>query len=543
MLQDNVQSRIILTKGDDRMEIKGCEVKLFDEKITYSAGKMLDIHLKVYMSTLEKQIENEVEKMFVEAESFLMLLVLPRTYMRDIYSRMYNAAFLYLKSILPLADIKIEDIILPEDKEYLWNQYKSRDKEIDERMEFVQTTMALERVKYSKRSQEEEKKIEKNYEKESYDNMKFGYKKNVIYDILNLQEHIENKLMQAGIPIEIITKEDQRQALDIATFVFSYKRLSKEEKKPYILELLRLDPVDSMLPENIMKEFPERINEIIKVFTDMGLPISNESISRGVDKLFNSLPHETENDLLSIKQIVDNIPENYDISKNPTVINLNKTLEVFDVQARSFMGTVFSTRELKQKADTENLLLQQKYDGFIENMTEEQCLEEKNWIKEQCFIKEVEEIYIEKFNARINDIWKKDDMESFCELCKSTDVFSNESKQMAIKIIRETGKSEEKDLYISALEGMNEENINQYKKYLKWEKKTFLQRYGMFLGIIILSIILGLLSKTIERFGLSFGIVVLVVQMYYIKKAKNVWKILSIDGRITYAQLSEEKNI
>lgn len=506
----------------------GYEIEIFGEKIQYSEAKLLDIHLKLFFNVLEQKMKNEVGAMFDEAGSYFMLSVIPNTYIRNIYSKMYNAVFAYIKQILPLCNIKIEEIMLSEDNEYLWNKYKSWNKEIDERVEYLQVSMSLDRVPIDER----DKVIEK-YEKKSYNTMKEIYQSNVTRDIYNLLSHTEEVLARAGISIDIITKEDREKVLDISTFVFSYKRLTDEEKKPYILEILRLDPTNSALAENIMMAFPRQIDVFVKLFTDIGVPISEKLIDKVIEKIFNTSSHETEEDILEIKRILDNIPEKYKTIDSLTVIKINKLLADFDTQARSFMGIMFPTREIKQRAESQCIILNKRYDNIIESMSEVQCQNEKNWIREQCFVKEIEQIYIQKIDERIEKIWKGEDITKFNQLLKNVDIYSEESKELAKKIIQEIGKSEEKNLYIKALEGLNEEKINQYKKYIEWTKKSFLKKYGVALCIMIA----GAVAMGIG--GIWIGAIMLIIQGIRAKKMKDIWNLLTVNGRVIYEQLSE----
>lgn len=274
------------------------------------------------------------------------------------------------------------------------------------------------------------------------------------------------------------------------------------------------------------------------MYVRVGFSISEKQLNVLVDKVFKKLPHDTEEQVLILKAILDGVQQVQDIQKGSTYIKVNKLVADFDLQARTFRGIEFRSREEKKKAELDYNILDEKYKD-ISALNEAQCNSEKEWISSQRFDRCIAQMFLFKMDDRIQKIWKQEDSKKFSVLFQNMDIYNEASKNQAIKIIDMIGKSADKNRYVEAVKGMNAENISAFKKYEEWKKKSIVQKYGLSWGIIGIGTFILMASEAGIIFCIAGGIL-LFKQQKEKKRLQSIWNLLTVDGTIIHKQLLEE---
>ena len=166
-----------------------------------------------------------------------------------------------------------------------------------------------------------------------------------------------------------------------------------------------------------------------------------------------------------------------------------------------------------------------------QNADENTCNEMINNIN--CFeaLEKNKEIFIGKINARITQIWSKEDDEVFDNLYLNTNIRDPEAVKKSIDFIKQKGRTSSSKKYISALTACTTKNIKKAKKFQKSTTKSLLYiGWGGFILAIILAII-----------GMGFAPIlggISVIPLVYYSDLKKTWNTLTLDGAIVHKMFS-----
>ena len=166
-----------------------------------------------------------------------------------------------------------------------------------------------------------------------------------------------------------------------------------------------------------------------------------------------------------------------------------------------------------------------------QNADENTCNEMINNIN--CFeaLEKNKEIFTGKINARITQIWSKEDDEVFDNLYLNTNIRDPEAVKKSIDFIKQKGRTSSSKKYISALTACTTKNIKKAKKFQKSTTKSLLYiGWGGFILAIILAII-----------GMGFAPIlggISVIPLVYYSDLKKTWNTLTLDGAIVHKMFS-----
>lgn len=512
------------------MEGKAYEIELFGKKLKYSEGKLRDIKLHFFMDDLCELIRRQVGQLFDNAGDFNGLLYTTNEDITEVYVTMYDVTIQYIEKNV-LKDVEAKEIFLTPGEEPLRKKYKHWNQEIRQRENEAKRKMKEDGLSY-----EEQMHRYGEYAQQEFEDMRYVYVLGVINDIVSLRSHVEDLFMRKHVPIERITEKDQDEAVELFTYIHANPNL--QNKEGYVLRILSLCPVLNNFPAYVMNEFPDQMDKLLQLFTFIGASVPESVIEAALNSLYEKLPHDTEEQTLKIKQILDNVQNITDIQGNVIVGKINKLIAEFDLQARSFQGIEYRTREDRKKAEDDYNILNKKYPE-INNLNEEQCNNAKEWIISETFDSNIAKIFLSKMDERVQQIWKKEDSDKFSVLFQNIDIYNEASKNQAIKIIGLVGKSSDKNRYVEAIQGMNAENISMFQKYEDWKKKSIFQKYGIAWGIVGLGSFI-LMSSQIGFLGIIVGCIMLFIQQRETKKLQAIWNLLTVDGTIIHKQLLEK---
>ena len=503
------------------------EIEIFGKRLRYSEAKLRELRLGNFFYELQSMESERVEMLFRVAGDFDGLLKLEVEKIMELYILMYENVYKYIKSLNLPENITVEDIHLPREKETFWWKYKNWNQEIKERKNKVRQKLEEERVSF-----DETLKKYREYEKKEYSMMESEYKCFMTNDVYSLKTHIENLFRREHIAINVISQKECDEIIELQNALLLNPGLKDKSKSA--LRILESYPTIRLFPSYVIKEFPEQMDKLLQLYTFIGVNIAEEDIDKALNNLVEKMPHDTDEQTMRIKEILDNVQKLVNIQGNTAVEKMNRILEI---QSRTFQGIVFQTQEERKKAEEDYIVLERKFkDKTILN--EAQCNSEKKWISEQPFNHEIANIYIAKIDSRLQEIWKNEDSQKFSVLFQNMDIHSEESKNQAAKIITLIGKSSDKKRYIRAIQGMNAENISMAQKYEAWKKKSIIQKYGISWGLVGLGVLI-LTSSQLGFLGIAAGCIVHYLQKKEIKKQQNMWNLLTVDGKIVHKQLLE----
>ena len=507
---------------------KEMHVEIFERTLELDAQKLCGVRLEAFMGRLKEKVLDEVRKIFNKYVNFRELII-QIDWVEDqgenICKTLSQEVLDYARKISGLNDIELAELKNRCNDTMLLDAF--RDLRRGSKEQILQVELELRAYNISK---EERAKKAREVEKRPYNQMKCRFEECVESDIDSIM--YEAYLI---IPMNLVEHEEKKKA----SLAFQRLKEATDRKQEYDLAFttLQLDPTREEYYKYCMMEFPEQLDGLIEIYCGVGFKVQETFFDKVSKNMYNKLPHETEEETLVIKRELDRIQKILNIDDTKIYKKVNELVREFDLKARTFQDILFSTREIKQQAEEDYSILCNKYKD-IQAMSEEECKEAKIWISEQEFVPEISTLFKKKMDERVGDIWKEEDERKFIKLFDNVDLFDEKSKDLAIKIIQQVGRTEDKERYINALRAVNEQNINELKKYKEWEQKTTLQKYGVFGEIAGIGILICFFSD-IGILCILLGGILLMAQQIQFSKRKKIWNVLTINGIIVHPQLQQ----
>ena len=149
--------------------------------------------------------------------------------------------------------------------------------------------------------------------------------------------------------------------------------------------------------------------------------------------------------------------------------------------------------------------------------------------------------YLDLINKRIEVIWSEQDGRIFDDIIRNTDVTNPNAIQESISRINNSGRTESKQEYITALNSYNEKNIKKARRYAKYKAKGFLKTFGIELGITLLFVLaIGAAGeKAPEWLSVLGGCLVIycVVHLIMVLPVKKLWTDITVRNTVIHKAL------
>ncbi|MGN0657147.1 MAG: hypothetical protein ACI4KR_10170 [Ruminiclostridium sp.] len=162
-------------------------------------------------------------------------------------------------------------------------------------------------------------------------------------------------------------------------------------------------------------------------------------------------------------------------------------------------------------------------------------------IKEADIKDNVRTRYLDLINKRIEVIWSEQDGRIFDDIIRNTDVTNPNAIQESISRINNSGRTESKQEYITALNLYNEKNIKKARRYAKYKAKGFLKTFGIELGITLLFILaIGAVGeKAPEWLSVLGGCLAIycVVHLIMVLPVKKLWADITVRNTVIHKAL------
>lgn len=338
---------------------------------------------------------------------------------------------------------------------------------------------------------------------------------NCLYnDIMSLCDFVLNYLDDNKIAeIQFVYKKDSSEAEAI------YKNLldanipaSEQEKLAY--SLIELDPRSKLYYEYIFCKLPQAKYEIAAIARFLSIDLS-DLIEKEIRRDFDLKSISCEEDALKMMDDLKVSMERFCVTSSSRKTELEKILHDFDVKARTYDGVLYDTRELRSKAEKDDQTLTELHGDVdsidkaecsrflaeivhmqyttavknkhlqllndrittidnehlenlvssIETSDEVECNRLKDAINSYDAPEETKFPYITRVEKRIYAIWDAEDFERFAEIFVQTPVSNSEQVGKNCTLIRDTGRTETKELFIKALYLLNDAEVEAAAKY------------------------------------------------------------------------------
>lgn len=499
------------------------QVFLFGKVLEIDEALKNDIKLRVHMMEIGSQLRIKIQKMFSSINELYDFLGIREAAVEMVYTFLYRSGIDYLHN-QGITNFNYEDIELISK----WFSEKYEDLVV----ELVDYRVENEEVVVSRglsgiRKEHELKKLErKSILKIQEEFMDMGF-----MDAMELIGMIEIVINNANIPITPITVEDEDKG--VALFK-ELKKMEGTEAYEIAFQLFQIDPTEVEYYEYCMLEFPEETDNLLHLQQITGLALQKSILEKALKKMFEKMPHNTEEETLIIKNKLENIQKEVDISNNKIVKKVDQLLYDFDIQERTFCNILFDTREMKRAAEKDF----DKLDticGNLESMSEEECEKKKQLISEEETVIEIKQLFLEKIDNRIKRIWIEEDSEKIINIFTHTNIYEKSSILQSIKAINDIGRTDDKKRYIDALNGINNDTLCIIRAYKEWENKKTLRKYGLL--IVLLALGGCLIPFGIGIIVVLVGAILLAMKLIKVHKMKKTWNLLTLNGEVIHPQI------
>lgn len=499
------------------------QVFLFGKVLEIDEALKNDIKLRVHMMEIGSQLRIKIQKMFSSINELYDFLGIREAAVEMVYTFLYRSGIDYLHN-QGITNFNYEDIELI--SKWFSEKYEDLVVElVDYRVENEEVVVS--RGLSGTRKEHELKKLErKSILKIQEEFMDMGF-----MDAMELIGMIEIVINNANIPIAPITVEDEDKG--VALFK-ELKKMEGTEAYEIAFQLFQIDPTEVEYYEYCMLEFPEETDNLLHLQQITGLALQKSILEKALKKMFEKMPHNTEEETLIIKNKLENIQKEVDISNNKIVKKVDQLLYDFDIQERTFCNILFDTREMKRAAEKDF----DKLDticGNLESMSEEECEKKKQLISEEETVIEIKQLFLEKIDNRIKRIWIEEDSEKIIDIFTHTNIYEKSSILQSIKAINDIGRTDDKKRYIDALNGINNDTLCIIRAYKEWENKKTLRKYGLL--IVLLALGVCLIPFGIGIIVVLVGAILLAMKLIKVHKMKKTWNLLTLNGEVIHPQI------
>lgn len=286
------------------------------------------------------------------------------------------------------------------------------------------------------------------------------------------------------------------------------------EKEKLAYSLIELDPRKKQYYEYIFIQHPKARYEIAAIAKYLSVDLS-DLIEKELRRSIDVKSIACEEDALKMMANLQDMMEKFGVSQSSRKGELEAILCDYDIKARTYDGILYDTRELRERAATDDKMLYDLHGevaGLDKNMCNTYlrqivqmeivsaiknkhlqylndritCIDNEhlerllaglddtdevqcNCLKEQVLrydaAEEVKASFVVCIEKRIYSIWDAEDFERFTELYFQTPVSNSEQIEKNVVLIRESGRTEIKERFIKALYLLHENEILAAAKY------------------------------------------------------------------------------
>ena len=135
------------------------------------------------------------------------------------------------------------------------------------------------------------------------------------------------------------------------------------DKKSLLSEIIQLNPFNMRAYKAILASGLDKDGDIVAIAEYFGIDLSKE-YKHAIHSFYEHAPKDNEKDALMTKKNLMNMMNLYHVTKSHDLDDLDKLLQKFDLEARSFNGYEYKTREDCKKAKLQDSLLEKTCNGI-----------------------------------------------------------------------------------------------------------------------------------------------------------------------------------
>lgn len=351
--------------------------------------------------------------------------------------------------------------------------------------------------------------------KKSISLMNSGYLNGAIRaDITALRNFVMKYLTDNEIiDIDMVTQESFEKSEAIYSNLVA-GNVPSADCETVATSLIELDCSEEKYYTYIFNTFPKAKYEISAIAQYLEIDLS-ELIEKDIKRSFNLKNIDCEEDALMIMADLQETMNKFGITTCARENELKKILRDFDVKARTYDDVLYDTRELRAKAEKDDIELSELHGNvnnldkitcgnllaeiahmdciaeiktkhlkllnnqmdyidnehlkqLIENIdtySENECNQIKDEISRYDASQEIKKPFLSQIDNRIYDIWDVEDFERFKEIYINTQLGNFEQITKNRDLINETGRTKTKELFLNALQLFTENEIQEAAKY------------------------------------------------------------------------------
>lgn len=235
---------------------------------------------------------------------------------------------------------------------------------------------------------------------------------------------LESIIHQSGTSIDVITQKDEKTADSLFENLQS-KNMSIEQYNSIAFQLFETNPCEFEYYEYCVKRFPDQQKELLSL-ADYCM-IDTKRLAEPIFKsIFDSMPHNTEEETLAIKSRLDAKKEELGVSSSPTITRVETMLHDFDIAARTFQDILFETREQKTAAEKDY----KELDSLCKNIgtaSINECRRMRAIIQNKNYNNDIVAIFLKRIDVRSSFLKYSNAKERYDELFEKE---ANKSNQL-----------------------------------------------------------------------------------------------------------------
>ena len=333
-------------------------------------------------------------------------------------------------------------------------------------------------------------------------------------DIMSLCDFVLSYLDGNKIAeIQFVYKKDSSEAEAIYKNLLDANVPALEQER-LAYSLIELDPRSKLYYEHIFCKLPQAKYEIAAIARFLSIDLS-DLIEKEIKQEIDLKSVSCEEDALKMMDTLKSIMKKFGVASSSRQKELEKILRDFDVKARTYDSVLYDTRELRTQAEKDDQSLFQLHGDIasvdkeacrcflteiahmqctaavknkhlqllndriasidneylgnllsdVETADESECNRIKDVINQYDAPEETKSPYTARIEKRIYTIWDTEDFERFTEIFIQTPVSDSEQIEKNRTLIRDTGRTETKEMFINALHLLNDTEVEAAAKY------------------------------------------------------------------------------
>ncbi|WP_308542401.1 hypothetical protein [uncultured Oscillibacter sp.] len=292
---------------------------------------------------------------------------------------------------------------------------------------------------------------------------------------------------------------------DRSAALFENAKKLPERREELLVQAVTLCPWNQKLMQYVFLEYPDERKEICAIAKRFRVDLSAQ-YEEIFSKEYTQEAHESEEAAQQARERILQLMKEYSTEESTTLDQLeHDRLEILC--------------------------------AGVEQADEARCNELKKLVEDYKALKRNKEPFLDKIQARIQEIWSKEDCEVFDALYQKTDLLNPEAVKAAQAYIEQNGRTDDAKSYLDALGACTPDTIRAAKLY---QHKS---RPRLFRVLQWFSFAMFVLNWVWFHAGILMGIAFLVLWLSFVVQRYNLseaWDKLTLKGRALHPAVTAE---